>query len=316
MKPDMSLVTVAPFRAQDTESWDRFIRSSKNGTFLFLRGYMDYHGDRFEDHSLMFRSDGELVAVLPAHVDGEGLATHRGLTYGGVVSCERMGIVLMHAVFDALMKYLVENDFRALFYRTVPHIYHRIPAQEDLHALHKHGARLLRRHAISVVPSLDRPPMQRDRRAAIARASRAGLRVERSVDFAEFWPILERVLMEKFGSTPVHSLEEIELLHRRFPENIHLHLCRRAAEIVAGEVVFDTPRVMKLQYGCASAEGARLGAQDLLISELLKNYTHRTFFDFGTSLAADGASLNEGLVWQKEGFGGRTVCHDSYELAA
>ena len=35
------------------DEWDDFVRDSRNGTFLFMRGYMDYHADRFADFSLM-----------------------------------------------------------------------------------------------------------------------------------------------------------------------------------------------------------------------------------------------------------------------
>ena len=31
------------------------------------------------------------------------------------------------------------------------------------------------------------------------------------------------------------------------------------------------------------------------------------YFEFGTSMAEDGINLNEGLILQKEGFGGRAV---------
>ena len=62
--------------------WNAFVRSSKNGTFLFDRGYMDYHADRFADASLMCRRDGCLYALLPANRDGDALYTHQGLTYG------------------------------------------------------------------------------------------------------------------------------------------------------------------------------------------------------------------------------------------
>ena len=45
------------------------MKVSKNGTFLFLRAYMDYHSDRFHDHSLMFHNEkGKLIAVLPANI--------------------------------------------------------------------------------------------------------------------------------------------------------------------------------------------------------------------------------------------------------
>ena len=63
--------------------WDDFVGKSKNGTFLFMRHYMDYHADRFADHSLMFYQEGKLVALLPANEADSVLYSHQGLTYGG-----------------------------------------------------------------------------------------------------------------------------------------------------------------------------------------------------------------------------------------
>src|SRR5687768_11731342 len=48
-------------------AWDELVRDSRNGTFLFLRDYMEYHQDRFEDHSLLvFEAADSPVALLPA----------------------------------------------------------------------------------------------------------------------------------------------------------------------------------------------------------------------------------------------------------
>ena len=46
----IEIVRYTPGKASE---WDAFVRKSKNATFLFYRGYMDYHADRFEDFSLM-----------------------------------------------------------------------------------------------------------------------------------------------------------------------------------------------------------------------------------------------------------------------
>ena len=52
------------YEPTDKTSWDKFVQGSKNGTFLFLRDYMDYHSDRFDDHSLMVRDQkGKLLAL-------------------------------------------------------------------------------------------------------------------------------------------------------------------------------------------------------------------------------------------------------------
>ena len=69
------------------EEWDAFVRTSKNGTFLHERRFMDYHADRFSDCSLMIYEDNELVALFPANWDANEfvLYSHQGLTYGGLL---------------------------------------------------------------------------------------------------------------------------------------------------------------------------------------------------------------------------------------
>ena len=39
--------SITRYSAENKERWDRFVRLSKNGTFLLQRDYMDYHADRF-----------------------------------------------------------------------------------------------------------------------------------------------------------------------------------------------------------------------------------------------------------------------------
>ena len=40
------------------------------------------------------------------------------------------------------------------------------------------------------------------------------------------------------------------------------------------------------------------------------------YFDFGISTENNGKFLNEGLISQKEGFGGRTTVYQTFELKA
>ena len=47
------MITVEQYSAHMAQRWDEAVSSSRNGTFLHLRGYMDYHSDRFADFSLM-----------------------------------------------------------------------------------------------------------------------------------------------------------------------------------------------------------------------------------------------------------------------
>ena len=48
--------------------WDEFVKLAKNSHFLFLRDYIEYHQDRFDDISLIVRKkpNGKIIAMLPA----------------------------------------------------------------------------------------------------------------------------------------------------------------------------------------------------------------------------------------------------------
>ena len=49
--------------------WDDFIERSKNGTFMLSRKFISYHGDRFQDSSLLIYKGEKLIAVFPANGD-------------------------------------------------------------------------------------------------------------------------------------------------------------------------------------------------------------------------------------------------------
>src|SRR5215470_16398705 len=87
--------------------WDQFISRSKNGTFLFCRDYMEYHADRFVDYSILFFDTDQLIAVMPANVDGDTLVSHNGLTFGGIISDSKMKMAVMLEVFNVLREHLM-----------------------------------------------------------------------------------------------------------------------------------------------------------------------------------------------------------------
>lgn len=309
-------MSVERFTSADRGLWDEFVGHSRNGTFLVLRGYMEYHRDRFEDHSLIVRDPGTSpIALLPANRLGGILESHGGLTYGGVISDASMTASRMLLVFDALLEYLRQESFTVLRYRAVPHIYHRMPAEEDLYALTRNGARLTRRAALSVIDLRNLVDAQDRRRRGVRKARTAGLVCRESEDLDAYWSVLTVVLRETYGAQPVHSLEEITLLQRAFPRNIRLFGCFQGATLLAGVLIYDTPAVARAQYIAASETGQRLAALDLLFEFLLREiYADKAYFDFGTSGSAAGRDLNRGVIEFKESLGARTVAQDTYEL--
>lgn len=303
------------------DDWNDFVRCSKNGTFLLDRNYMDYHADRFADCSLMFYKQGRLMAVLPAnHVAAEGTVwSHGGLTYGGLVLSPHITAVEALEVFSCAIDWMkVVLHAHRWIYKPIPYIYSRVPAEEDLYALFRSGGHLYSRAVSSVVDGSNRLPVRKLRKRGVSKALKAGLTVSRSDDPADweaFWEILSEVLMTRHNKKPAHTVHEIRLLACRFPDNISLYVVRNSDRLVAGTVMYETPQVAHAQYIAASDEGKRNGALDLLFDRLTgQDYAHKSYFDFGVSTEQGGSYLNEGLIFQKEGFGARSVVYDSYEI--
>ena len=310
-----SVYAIERYTPAHGDAWDAFVRIAKNGTFLFVRDYMDYHAGRFEDHSLVVRADGELVALLPANRAGDELHSHQGLTYGGLVVSDAMTTPAMLDLFEALAAHLRRDGFRRLHYKTVPSIYHRIPAEEDRYALFRAGAPLARRDVLSVIPAGRRGPVQARRRRGAAKAERHGVVVAEAREWGPYWAMLSDHLQARYGVAPVHTLAEIELLRGRFPDCIRLFEARLGGEVVAGAVVFESVMVAHVQYIASSGRGRETGALDAVFRHLIEDvFADKPYFDFGISNEDQGRILNRGLIAQKEGFGGRAVVHDFYSL--
>lgn len=307
---------IVRYDATHADEWNEFVSTSKNGTFLLDRRYMDYHSDRFADHSLLFYLDGRLAALLPANEREDSLYSHQGLTYGGLVMDEKITTRQVMTLFEEMNAYLSSQGIHHSIYKAIPHIYHRVPSEEDLYALHAVcQARIIQRDISSAIRQEAPLRWRHDRHYGANKAHTNGISVERSDDFAAFWPILEDNLQRTYGARPVHTLAEMELLHSRFPKEIVLYLARKAdGTPVAGTVLYVTPQVVHAQYISASPEGKRLHAVDALFRRILfEDYGDHHFFDFGKSTEGDGTVLNESLIYQKEGFGARGVCYDWYE---
>ena len=306
---------VRRYMADNASEWNSFVAASKNGTFLFDRRFMDYHSDRFRDHSLMVLREGRLYALLPANERGDVLVSHGGLTYGGLVmsrQCSARGVV---DAFTAINDYLRQQHFRSVVYKAIPWIYHQLPAEEDLYALTAVcQARLTIRDISSAIVGTRRLRFAESRRSGLRKALKVGLTVCESDDVDAFWHILNDNLIRKYAVNPVHTVDELRLLQSRFPDQIKLWLVLDGDMPVGGTLLFLTPQVLHTQYISANDYGKQHGAIDLLFNHLINNiYVDYPYIDFGKSTVSNSADLNEQLIFQKEGFGARAVCYDTYE---
>lgn len=309
--------TIERYTPAFRECWDTFVSVSRNGTFLLERGFMDYHSDRFKDHSLLFFRGDELIALLPAEERNDILTSHGGLTYGGLIIGASGTAISILKCFETLLQYLKEvTNIHTFRYSPPPCFYASYPSEEDRYALFRLGAQLSTLKLTSVIPLGSPLRMSHLRKRGIKACAKSKLSLVSDTNFAAFWTILEENLWTRHATRPVHSLEEIQLLHQRFPENIHLHrMTDEEGTTHGGCVVFETRTTAHIQYIASTPYGREHGALDGLFNSLIQDvYAHKQWFDFGVSVEQGGAVLNEGLVMQKEGFGARAFNYETWEL--
>lgn len=309
------MITIRRYNQNDAPAWDAFVDASKNGTFMLKRSYMDYHADRFQDYSLMFYNDEKLIALLPASVHGAELRSHGGLTYGGIVTDLHMTAQIMLQIFETLKVYMSQHKITSLLYKRIPVIYYMYPSDEDLYALFRNDAKLVRRDISSAIYLPNRIGFSERRRRGVKKAKKNGIVICESNEYSEYLSILSNILRKYHDAKPVHNVDEITLLANRFPENIKLFAAYRDNVMQAGVVAYVAPLVVHAQYIANSEDGRLCGALDAVVDYMIAKYADsKQYFDFGISTENEGLYLNEGLIQQKQEFGGRAVAYDFYEL--
>jgi hypothetical protein len=293
--------------------WDVVVHNSKNGSFIHLRDYMDYHADRFADRSVVFYDKDRPIAVFPCTAAGNSIVSHGGLTYGGLIYGKEVHAVTVLHIFEALALYYKGGGYQKILYKPVPRVFHKYPAEEDLYCLFRMGARLYRRDLSSVIEMASRAKLSDSRKNTARKSPKAGARFAEIEDIASFHSLLTSVL-SKFNTLPVHTAAELGILRSRFPRNVRLFGVLLEEKLLAVSLIFDFGHVMHTQYLASSMEGRALGALDFLLINLIETtFSDKQYISFGISTEQQGQFLNEGLIKQKEGFGGRGIVHDFYE---
>lgn len=323
-------VVVKPYGPEWKTVWDDAVDEVRQSSFLLKRDFMDYHSARFADRSLLLlNAKGKVTALLPAcenPADNTQVVSHAGLTYGGLLlTPDATAAQVMQSMF-LCADYYRNCGYATWVYKPMPHIYHRYPAEEDLYAVFRLNGQLSARTLSSAI-RLDAPyklsELRRRKANKFLRDQQPEpLRSDNVRHLPAFWQMLDEVLVTRHGRHPVHTLSELQLLCSRFPREIRLLMVfdttSPTAEppLLAGCLLFLCSRVAHVQYIAASDEGCRLSALDWLLAGL-PEWLHREapaaeYLDFGISTEQEGRWLNEGLVFQKEGFGARAVCYDTY----
>jgi Acetyltransferase (GNAT) domain len=315
------LHSVQEYHPGQAEAWDDLVARSCNGTMMHTRRFIAYHSDRFRDRSLVLTDRrGRVAGVFPAADDPADQLTvisHPGLSYGGLVHDGSVRGAAMLDAMAAITSHYRGSGSSQLRYKAVPAIYHSAPADDDIYALFRLGANRYRCDLSAAIDLSNRGRVSPRRSRSRKKAETAGVSVQDTwPEIAEFWQILGLNLASRHRVSPVHSLDEIQLLHDQFPDDITLIVAKIKDVLVGGAVFFASTQVLHMQYTATTDEGRATSATDLVMERGIALALERgcRYFDFGVSMIDGGRSLDDQLYQFKVAFGAGGIAQDFYEL--
>jgi hypothetical protein len=254
------------------DNWDLFISMSINGNFMYYRNYLDYHSERFVDHSLLAIKYGEIVAVLPAHADEEKLCSHFGLTYGGWIFGKGFSSSDFIQLFSAFEKYGADNKFKELLYKQKPSIFSPHLCETDSWVMWRNNWELFRRDLSFAIDLKMHVGYASDKRYRINKSVRNDLNIVWQGDTKIFLELVNQNLQSRYSVNAVHSLEEMLKLQTLFPDNISTITVSHNGIFLGGTWLFEDNNFVHTQYLHSNEIGKKLGAIEFLIFSLIEKY--------------------------------------------
>lgn len=311
---------IVEYQDEFKSKWDDFVMNhSVNGTFLQTKRFLDYHGERFADASLViYKGNDTVVAVVPAcAIMAEGkkvFNAHCGSTFGGIVMGDLFyDIEHVDAVMAALETYLIEKGYQEIRMKPASDIFTKQSGNLLYYFWFQRGYTAydelscyidFEQYKEDIVSNLT-AGRRRDYKYSLKNDFEFR-RLEGREQIAVFYEILCDNL-QKFDAKPVHSLDEmLDFKESRLTDIVEFYGVYKQEQMVAGSMVFlFGSRVFHTQYLAANQSCLKMFPMNFLDVNLIRTARERGFryFSFGTSTEEHGTILNKRLAVFKESFG-------------
>lgn len=312
-------LSIEKFSAHDEEKWENFIiKNSVNGTFLNSRKFLNYHKNRFNDHSLFIKKGENIVAIIPACEIVESskkiFYSHEGSTFGGVVINKNFNdITHIDSIFSLFEHYLKDQSFDKVILKSTPEIFCNNNSSLLDYFCFKYGYENYAELSLYIDFNNYLPIIENNFSASKRRDFKYSLKynlefkvLETDAEVDDFYKILMKSL-KKHNAKPVHSLEELlDFKNSRLNDVVKFYGVYYEKELIAGSMVFVfNNSVFHTQYLAANSDYSNYYPMNFLNYNLIREaYLKKfKFFSFGISTEDKGKILNAPLAQFKEGFG-------------
>lgn len=312
-------LSIEKFSNINDEKWDNFImKNSINGTFLHSRKFLNYHKNKFKDHSLIIKKNTSIVAVIPAcEVVTEGkriFYSHQGSTFGGlVINSAYNNIIHIDSSVNILEQYLKEQSFDKVVLKNTAEIFCNGNTNLLDYFYFKYGYRNYNELSLYIDFKKYDPIIEKNFSASKRRDLRYSLKynmqykiLKTDSEINDFYKLLV-LSLTNHNTKPVHSLEELlDFKNNSLSDIVKFYGVYYKDNLVAGSMVFNFNNdVFHTQYLASNPVYSNYYPMNFLNYNLIREayLNNFRFFSFGINTEDQGNVLNTSLAQFKEGFG-------------
>ena len=308
--------------------WDDFVRNkSRNGNIFHEISFLSYHGERFEDCSVLIFNEtkSKILAVIPAAIKREqnkvGIVSHPGSTYGGLVFNDKIKTRDLKTVIDALIKYYYKCYNADFIQMTLAENFHTNDFFEVMTFLLWHrGFKIVSKEA-SCARYLQvedfYPKFSRSTRNLVNQFLKKNSDVAIHFDVEDLtipYQIIEKNLL-LHGTKPTHTLDELLLLKHKLKTRLKCFTASKDGNIVATIVVFElNNKVVHDFYNAQNYEYNDATILRYLFLRVFQYYRDRNYLYFNFGISSRDKWIKWGILEYKEQFGSEVLTRDTWIL--
>ena len=323
------MLLIKKYEESMSQSWDNFVQNSNNGTIFHYRKFLNYHISRsFNDCSLCFYYQKELICVLPAVLQERKLVSHPGASYGGLIINNSMKFSVMYEIINLLDQYCAEHQIQSLFLVSPPSIYwdnydasleyiFEYNQYQSKEIYISHAAKL--NQDLPFIEFIDK----RKKRYIKSFCKNDEFKIFQHDNFDDalgkkFYKLLA-LNKEKYSTKPTHSLDELQKLKTAFKDKIQLFISKKNNVVVGGAVLFITNKNTSLVFYNTVQQEMRetqLATYQLYFCAHYSENLNLKYVDFGVSQqpeALNPLSPKKSLINFKEQFNALGVWRRAYQ---
>jgi len=226
------MLLVKKYTKSMSNQWDSLVQNSNNGTIFHYRRFLNYHMTRsFQDHSLCFLKNNQLIGVIPAVLQKNQLVSHPGASYGGLIIDISVKFSVIDEIIQSLDIYCMKKNIKSLFLIPSPSIYWK-RYDASLEYLLEYNNYYSKEIYISHAAKLNQDKAiinyidKRKKRYIKGLLDNKKIQILKIDDWNnsmtnEFYNILENS-KKKYSTKPTHSIDELKKLKCLFNNQIEL----------------------------------------------------------------------------------------------